>query len=114
MIDLKNLGTHDPQIPNSMTICLDFVSIWGSDPNRAQLGRLCAGAIAVCVDHAKCLPAYNVLTGDPIGYGYKIMERLLNAGVKPAKIYEIGSDLLIEMMKRIPTESEVEETANFT
>jgi len=113
-LDLKKLGTHEPQIPKSLAVCLDFISIWGSDPNRAQLGRLCAGAIAVCVDQAKCLPAYPTNTGDPISYGYKIMDRLLSAGVKPGYIYETGSDLLIKMMEKIPKESEVEEKANFT
>lgn len=113
-IDLKKLGQHEPQIPKSLATCLDFISIWGSEPNRAQLGRLCAGAIGVCVDYAKCLPAYNVNTGDPIGYGYKIMDRLLKAGVNPGYIFETGSDLLIKMMEKIPKESEVEEKANFT
>jgi hypothetical protein len=113
-INLKKIGTFESVIPKSLAICLDFVSIWGSDPNRAQLGRLCAAAIAVSVDHAKCLPAYPVNQGDPINFGYKIMDRLLSAGVNPGYIYEIGSDLLIQMMEKIPKEQEVEEKANFT
>ncbi|MBM84400.1 MAG: hypothetical protein CMM47_00055 [Rhodospirillaceae bacterium] len=113
MLDLQKLGKHEIILPRSMATCLDFVAIWGSDPNRAQLGRLCAAAIAVCTDHAKCLPAYPIMSGDPIAFGHKILDRLLDAGVAPAYIYEQGSNLLIEMMKEIPTEKRVEEKANF-
>jgi len=113
-INLKKLGQHTTQMPDSMATCLDFVAMWGSDPNRAQLGRLCAAAIAVCVDHAKCLPAYPIADGDPIAFGHKVLDRLLSAGVSVSDVYEIGSDLLVEMMQQIPTEKAVEEQANFT
>lgn len=113
-VNLKKLGEHDIQIPNSIAVCLDFVAIWGSEPNRAQLGRLCAAAIAVAVDHAKCLPAYPIHSGDPIQFGFKILERLLDAGMTPGSIYEQGTTILVEMMKSIPTEQDVEDTANFS
>ncbi len=112
-VDLKKLGEHEVVLPKSIAVCLDFVSIWGSEPNRAQLGRLCAAAIAVVVDHAKCLPAYPVATGDPITFGFRCLDRMLDAGMTPAQIYSIGSTVLVEMGKVIPTEDEVEETANF-
>lgn len=114
MLDLKKLGKHNIVAPSSMATCWDFISIWGSDPNRAQLARLCAGAIGVCVDHAKCLPAYRVLDGDPIAYGHAIMDRLLSNGVLPGEVYNMGVECLIEMTKQIPTQEQVEETANFT
>ena len=113
-VNLKKLGVHNTQMPKSLATCLDFVSIWGSDPNRAQLGRLCAAAIAVCVDHAKCLPAYPISDGDPIAFGHKVLDRLLSAGVLVSDVYEIGSDLLVEMVNQIPTEQAVEDKANFT
>lgn len=111
---LGKLGTHEGKIPTSIATCLDFVAIWGSDPNRAQLGRLCAAAIAVSVDHKRVLPAYNLSSGDPIAYGHKVLDRLLDAGVTPGKVYEMGSEALLEMMKVIPSEKEVEDRANFT
>jgi hypothetical protein len=37
----------------------------------------------------------------------------MDNGVTPARIYEMGSSLLMEMMKVIPSEKEVEEKANF-
>jgi hypothetical protein len=114
LLDLKKLGKHEGKIPSSIATCLDFVSIWGANPNRAQLGRLCAAAIAVSVDHKRVLPAYPITSGDPIAFGYKILDRLLDAGVTPAKVYEMGSEVLLEMMRVIPSEQEVEERANFT
>lgn len=113
-VNLKKIGEHEVVMPKSIAVCLDFVSIWGAEPNRAQLGRLCAAAIAVGVDHAKVLPAYPVTTGDPIKFGHKILDRLLDAGMTPGAIYEQGSNILVEMMKQIPTEQEVENTANFS
>ena len=113
-VNLNKIGEHEVAMPKSIAVCLDFVSIWGAEPNRAQLGRLCAAAIAVGVDHAKVLPAYPVTTGDPIKFGHKILDRLLDAGMTPGAIYEQGSNILVEMMKQIPTEQEVEDTANFS
>jgi len=113
-LDLKKLGKHESRLPSSIATCLDFVSIWFSEPNRAQLGRLCAAAIALSVDHARILPAYPIASGDPIAYGHKILDRLLSNGVPPSAVYEMGSAVLIEMMQVIPTEESVEERANFT
>ena len=114
MLELGKLGKHDIVVPSSMATCWDFVAIWGGNPNQARLARLCAGAIGVCVDHAKCLPAYRVVDGDPIAYGHTIMDRLLAAGMTPGDVYGVGVECLIEMTKQIPTNDAVEDTANFT
>jgi hypothetical protein len=114
MLNLKKLGEHDIVPPTSFATCVDFVAIWGADPNRAQLGRLCAGAIAVCVDHAKVLPAYRVADGDPVAFGHKIMDRLFAAGVSLADIYDLGSQCLVAMASKIPKEEDIEDRANFT
>jgi hypothetical protein len=42
------------------------------------------------------------------------MDRLLEAGVSLSDVYEMGSQVLLEMMRAIPTEEEVENTANFS
>lgn len=112
-MNLKKLGNHELITPNSLATCLDFVSLWGAEPNRAQLGRLCAAAVGCCVDHASILPKYPVASGDPLAYGHKIMDRLLKAGVAPSDIYELGSRCLLEMAQKLPTEDEVEAQANF-
>jgi len=113
-INLKKLGTYEAKTPSSLATCVDFISIWGSEPNRAQLGRLCAAVIGVAVDHAKVLPKYKIQSGDPIAYGHKIMDRLLEAGVTLDKIYEYGSQILVNFMKVIPSEDSVEENVNFS
>ena len=114
MLVLGKLGQHELVLPNSMATCWDFIAIWSNNPNRAQLARLCAGAIGVCVDHAKVLPAYRVADGDPIAYGHTIMDRLMDAGVTPGAVYELGVKCIVEMTTKIPTEDAVEQTANFT
>lgn len=113
-LNLRKLGEHEIHMPKSLATCVDFVSIWGSEPNRAQLGRLCAAAIAVGVDHARILPAYKIASGDPILFGHKVMDRLLDSGVPLSEIYDMGSQVLLQMMKAIPTEEDVENTANFS
>jgi hypothetical protein len=112
-MNLKKLGNVEPQTPASLATCLDFVSMWGSEPDRATLGRLCAGAIGICTDHAAILPKYKPMDHTPSGYGYIIMERLLAAGVTPGDIYTHGTECLVSMAKLIPTEAEVENKANF-
>ena len=112
-LNLQKLGVHSSQMPQSLATCFDFVSIWGSDPNRAQLGRLCAAAIGVAIDHTSRLPKYNVSKGDVLGYGHTCMDRLLKAGVTPAQMFEMGTQILAEMTGQINF-GEVEQTANFT
>lgn len=113
-MNLKKLGSHETITPKSLATCLDFVSVWGANPNRAQLGRLCAAAVGVCVDHSAILPKYKVSSADPLAYGHTIMDRLLEAGVTPGEIYDHGSQLLLAMAQQLPTEDEVEDLANFT
>jgi hypothetical protein len=42
------------------------------------------------------------------------MERLLEAGCTPADIYDIGTQILLEMVKIIPSEEQVENQTNFS
>jgi hypothetical protein len=113
-MNLKRLGQHDPIPPSSLATCLDFISVWGSNPNRAQLGRLCAASIGVSLDHKKILPKYKIQSADPLSYGHKIMDRLLDSGVTASEIFDHGVQCLVAMAEKLPTESEVEDTANFT
>jgi hypothetical protein len=112
ILDLKKLGQTEVAKPDSLATCLDFVSIWASDPNRAILGRICAGAIGVCATF-KRLPSYKVTSGDPVGYGHQIMDRLLEAGIPPSYIYDRGAQCLMMMANGIPVAQEVETTADF-
>lgn len=114
-INLKKLGVHTPIKPKSMATCSDFVMIWGSGGiNQAQNLRLSAAAIAVCLDGSRVLPAYNIRTGDPVEFGHKILDRLLEAGLTFVEIISSGSQCLALMVQGIDFLNEVEEKENFT
>lgn len=112
VINLMKYGSCNATPPTSLATCLDFVSIWGADPNRAQLGRLCAGAIVAC-SNLTTLPSYPATKGDPIGWGGQMLDRLLGAGVPIHQIYEDGAQCLLQMAQALPSEAEVEDTADF-
>jgi hypothetical protein len=42
------------------------------------------------------------------------MDRLLDSGVTASEIFDHGVQCLVAMAEKLPTESEVEDTANFT
>lgn len=113
MIEL-DFGTYKKKgaRPSSMALCLEFMTIWGGAEN-ARLLRLCAAAIGVYLDHLAILPKYRPLKGNPLEYGYTILERLLESKVHPEKIYELGSICLVDMSKTIPTSKEVEDKEDF-
>lgn len=113
-IDLQKLGKHNIILPKSLAVMVDLTSVWAGGLNRAQLGRVCACAIAVGIDHTKRLPAYPVAEGDPIKFGFKVMERLLDNGVSISDIYDYGSKILVMMFEALPKEEQIEEQANFT
>ena len=107
----KNL---DLEIPKSLATCLDFVAIWSTDINRAKFTRLCAAAIAISAGRGVGLPSYDISQSDPISFGHGAVDALLNGGVKLTDIYKIGGQLLQNMAKIIPTDSEIETAENFT
>lgn len=118
-LKLGKLGTADAEIPKSMALCSDFVNIWVSQPNAAQIYRLHAAAMGACAKYK--LPAYPVQKGDPVGYGFVILDRLLEAGVSPESIYEQGGKLLEGMLKKVSfnytkegEESEVKQQEDFS
>ncbi len=113
-IDLKKYGKFDLNAPASVATCLDYVMIWGGSPNKAQLVRLYASAIAICTGCIS-LPRYNVATGDPIAHGHLCLERLITeAKLDIADIADIGISCLGLMMQQTAVFNEVEERENFT
>lgn len=113
-IDLKKYGQFDLSPPESVATCLDYVMIWGGNPNKAQLIRLYSSAIAICTGCIS-LPRYNVATGDPIAHGHKCLERLISeAKLDIGDVAELGSSCLTLMMQRTAVFNEVEEKENFT
>jgi len=112
-IKLGKLGTLDLDTPGLAT-CLEFVTIWATSTEQpAQLARVTAGAIGVCIDHHAKLPKYRPAIHKPGEYGHICLDRLLEYGITSSKIYECGSTCLLAMSKKLPVEEELEETMDF-
>ena len=113
-VDLNKYGKHEIAAPKSVATCLDYVMIWGGAPNKAQLCRLYASAIAICTGCIS-LPKYNVATGDPIAHGHLCLDRLVTeAKLDIGQIAEAGVLCLGVMMQQTAVFNEVEEKENFT
>lgn len=113
-ITLGKLGSAEPKAPKSLATCSDFSMLWGANLDPSQLLRLCASAIAVCLDHKYILPKYPAIKGNPIEFGHKVLERLLDNGITPTLIYQHGGLCLGLMQKCMMPLYEADESVNFT
>lgn len=113
-VNISKWGGEIGLVSPSLATCFEFVSLWTTESDNAQLARLCSGALGVCLDHTKKLPKYRPGSSNPREYGHKCLEKLLESGVTASIIYEQGVTALSFMATKIPTESEVEEKANFS
>lgn len=113
-LQLGNLGQCQKSKVESIATCLEFGSLFAGETDKAKLARLCAGAIGIAVDKSARMPKYRPFRDEPMTYGRKCLEILLESGVYPSKIYESGTLILVEMLTAIPREEEIEEQANFT
>jgi|DEB0MinimDraft_3_1074331.scaffolds.fasta_scaffold106693_2 hypothetical protein len=112
--DLKSIGRAlEPREVQNVAICLDLVSVWASEPDKAQLFRICAAAIGCGIDHTARLPKYRYLDGNVLEYGGRLLERLLEAGVTPTAIVEYGTHVIAKCIDKIPSDAAVEEQADF-
>ena len=62
----------------------------------------------------KYLGIINGWKETPAEYGYRCLEKLLDAGITPKTIYEQGGKLLAHLATLIPQDEEVTEAENFT
>tara|TARA_E500000178_G_C17016207_1_gene753102 strand:+ start:1468 stop:1845 length:378 start_codon:yes stop_codon:yes gene_type:complete len=113
-VNISKWGGEIGLVSPSLATCFEFVSLWTTESDNAQLARLCSGALGVCLDHTMKLPKYRPGSSNPREYGHKCLEKLLESGVTASIIYEQGVTALSFMATKIPTESEVEEKANFS
>lgn len=113
-INIKKLGGEIDLSSPSLATCFEFVSLWSAETDNAMLARLCAGSIGVCIDHTARLPKYRPVKHRASDYGHNCLDRLLEQGVTASVIYEEGVKCLSFMSQRIPTETEVDERANFS
>tara|TARA_Y100000004_G_C8886526_1_gene400042 strand:+ start:699 stop:1025 length:327 start_codon:yes stop_codon:yes gene_type:complete len=107
-----NLNNINFKKPNSLGVSMQFVALWAGELDRAELIQLCAGAMGVC-SQIEGIPHYRPSQGKPLDYGFAALEAFLNAGVQPANIFERGKECLLLMSSALPSEQEVEDTANF-
>ena len=103
---------HQQAIKPNLAIALDIISIWGSSPSRAHVGRLCAAAMGVCCKGLK-MPPYSMIDADPISYGGRCLGIILGKGVQVSAIYDEGIKVLIWLADQLTTEAGVQENIDF-
>lgn len=113
-ISIRKWGGEIDLSSPSLATSFEFVSLWTAESDNARLARLCAGALGACLDHTRKLPKYRAGKSSPLDYGHTCLDRLLNEGITASVIYEEGVKALSFMAMKIPTESEVDEKANFS
>ena len=107
-------GELETRCPDLAT-CFEFVSLWSTNSSdTAELGRLCAGAIGVSIDHLARLPKYKPQVHKPSSYGHICLGRMLELNITPSQIYQEGIKCLTVMTSKIPTADEVKEKVNFS
>jgi hypothetical protein len=81
------------------------------------LARLCAAAIGLCWDRDDAPqgpPRYNLAVADPIAYGGVVLDWCYQKKVPLNQVYQVGSDLVLQLAAIIPNEAEVKGAEDFT
>ena len=116
-VTLGKLGSVAVIPPSSFAVISDLCSEYNDKASRAKLARLCAAAIGVCWDRSKSEkrpPVYDFTAADPIGYGGAVIDWLHGFDVSISTIFNVGGSLIVQLFERIPLESEVTETEDFS
>ena len=104
--------TYEFDIPTSFCSVWDVFYMISTSPNRAQMGRLFAAMIGLCIKKSTC-PRYSLADADPIQYGGAVQEWLQKEEVSPMETLSIGSSLFSFLSEHIATKTEVENAENF-
>ena len=112
----KSIGKLDCEfgLPKSMSTMWDVFYMISTNPNRAQLGRLFAALVGICIQNYPSCPKYSLSDCDLMAYGGKMQEWLSSQDIGPVSVLNIGTDLFNELSKHIATEKQVKEAENFT
>jgi hypothetical protein len=111
----KSIGKLDCEfgLPKSMSTMWDVFYI-STNPNRAQLGRLFAALVGICIQNHPSCPKYSLSDCDLMAYGGKVQEWLSSQKVNPIQVLQVGTELFQMMTEHISTDEEVEAAENFT
>ena len=112
----KSIGKLDCEfgLPKSMSTMCDVFYMISTNPNRAQLGRLFAALVGICIQNHPSCPKYSLSDCDLMAYGGKVQEWLSSQGVNPIQVLQVGTELFQMMTEHISTDEEVEAAENFT
>ena len=108
------IGTTDYSfdLPSSFCSVWDVFFMISTNPNRAQMGRLFAALVGLCIQGSNC-PKYSLKDADPIGYGGLMQEWLQSQKFGPLDTLELGGKLFSFLSEHIAQKDEVEEAENF-
>lgn len=110
------LGTFEKDIkpPSDLASCLEFSLTWGeAADNNVDLLRVCSAALGLALDKEALLPKYRPDRDKILGYGRRVLSRLLEKEVSTDDIFSSGSAVLMAMAERIPKKKEVEDKEDF-
>ena len=96
-------------LPRSFVVRLDLVTALGSSPDTSLLARLCAAAVVIRIDIPDS-PTWK--KAEPIySFGERALEWLMDKGVPPATIFQIGAECASELGESLPSIPEVDDAA---
>ena len=112
----KQLGPLEMEfgLPKSQCAIWDVFYMISTNPNRAQLGRLFAALVGICVKNHKSHPKYSLSDCDLMAYGGKVQEWLQINDVSPIDVLNVGTSLFEMLSNHIATNKAVENAENFT
>ncbi len=112
----KKMGSMEMEfgLPQSQCAIWDVFYMIATNPNRAQLGRLFAALVGICVKNHKTHPKYSLSDCDLMAYGGKVQEWLHMNQVSPIDVLTVGTELFEMLSNHISTNKAVEEAENFS
>ncbi len=112
----KSIGKLDCEfgLPKSMSTMWDVFYMISTNPNRAQLGRLFAALVGICIQNNPSCPQPRISACDLMASGGQLQEWLSSQKVTHIPVLQVGTELFQMMTEHISTDEEVEAAENFT
>lgn len=112
----KTMGPMDVLfgLPSSQCAIWDVFYMISTNPNRAQLGRLFAALVGICLKNETTHPKYSLSDCDLMSYGGNMQGWLHKNNVSPVDVLTVGSSLFEMLSNHIATNKAVEAAENFS